>query len=223
MLIYLVRHGQTVFNTQGRIQGQQDSPLTETGIATTQKTALALKDKGITTIVSSCLGRAQQTSQILAQNLGAKIVLDERLNEIRLTPWEGRRKQDLIKENNQEYISYITKPHQYTSTQCEEFGHLMQRTYACLCDVVERYKGETLLLVSHEIALRTLLLAIKKQPVTADFWKTIVPQSSITTVSFDGKELVLNAGDSIYFNPLYPHGQKCGGNVPAKFLTMITE
>ena len=42
-------------------------------------------------------------------------------------------------------------------------------------------------------------------------------------VSFDGKELVLNAGDSIYFNPLYPHGQKCGGNVPAKFLTMITE
>ena len=191
MLIYLVRHGQTVFNTQGRIQGQQDSPLTETGIATTQKTALALKDKGITTIVSSCLGRAQQTSQILAQNLGAKIVLDERLNEIRLTPWEGRRKQDLIKENNQEYISYITKPHQYTSNQCEEFGHLMQRTYACLCDVVERYKGETLLLVSHEIALRTLLLAIKKQPVTADFWKTIVPQSSITTVSFDGKEFSL--------------------------------
>lgn len=191
MLIYLVRHGQTLFNTQGRIQGQQDSPLTETGIATTQKTALALKDKGITTIVSSCLGRAQQTSQILAQNLGAKIVLDERLNEIRLTPWEGRRKQDLIKENNQEYISYITKPHQYTSTLCEEFGHLMQRTYACLCDVVERYKGETLLLVSHEIALRTLLLAIKKQPVTADFWKTIVPQSSITTVRFDGKEFSL--------------------------------
>ena len=42
-------------------------------------------------------------------------------------------------------------------------------------------------------------------------------------ISFDGKELVLNAGDSIYFNPLYPHGQKCGGDVPAKFLTMITE
>jgi len=42
-------------------------------------------------------------------------------------------------------------------------------------------------------------------------------------VTFDGKELVLNAGDSIYFNPLYPHGQKCGGSEPAKFLTMITE
>lgn len=43
------------------------------------------------------------------------------------------------------------------------------------------------------------------------------------TVVFDGKEIVLNKGDSIYFNPKYPHGQKCGGDVPATFLTMIAE
>ncbi len=191
MLIYLVRHGQTLFNVQGRIQGQHDSPLTQTGVATTQKTALALRDKGITTIVSSCLGRAQQTSHIFAEQLGANIVWDNRLNEINLGPWEERRKQDLISENNQEYINYIRFPHKFVSTQCEQFDHLMQRTYACLCDVAKRYQGQTLLLVSHEIALRTLILAIKKQPVTADFWKTIVPQSSVTTVSFDGESFTL--------------------------------
>lgn len=42
-------------------------------------------------------------------------------------------------------------------------------------------------------------------------------------VTFGEKELVLNQGDSIYFNPMYPHGQKCGGSTPAKFLTMIAE
>ena len=42
-------------------------------------------------------------------------------------------------------------------------------------------------------------------------------------VTFGDKELVLNQGDSIYFNPNYPHGQKCSGNVTAKFLTMIAE
>jgi transcriptional regulator with XRE-family HTH domain len=40
---------------------------------------------------------------------------------------------------------------------------------------------------------------------------------------FDDKEIVLNKGDSIYFNPPHMHGQKCGGDVPATFLTMIAE
>lgn len=42
-------------------------------------------------------------------------------------------------------------------------------------------------------------------------------------VSFENKELLLEKGDSIYFNPIYPHGQKCVGNTPAVFLTMIAE
>jgi len=42
-------------------------------------------------------------------------------------------------------------------------------------------------------------------------------------VTFGDKELELSAGDSIYFNPLHPHGQKCSGDVPAVFLTVIAE
>ena len=40
---------------------------------------------------------------------------------------------------------------------------------------------------------------------------------------FDGKEYVLNQGDSVYFNPMHMHGQRCGGDEPAVFLTMIAE
>jgi transcriptional regulator with XRE-family HTH domain len=42
-------------------------------------------------------------------------------------------------------------------------------------------------------------------------------------VTFDDRELVLETGDSIYFNPLHPHGQKCGGATTAKFVTIIAE
>ena len=42
-------------------------------------------------------------------------------------------------------------------------------------------------------------------------------------VSFDGQYFELHAGDSIYFNPMYPHGQRCGGDTPAKFITIIAE
>ena len=42
-------------------------------------------------------------------------------------------------------------------------------------------------------------------------------------VTWEDKEFELNAGDSIYFNPEHPHGQRCGGDVPAKFVTIIAE
>lgn len=42
-------------------------------------------------------------------------------------------------------------------------------------------------------------------------------------VTWDDQEFVLEKGDSIYFNPTYPHGQRCGGDVPARFVTIIAE
>ena len=42
-------------------------------------------------------------------------------------------------------------------------------------------------------------------------------------VTFDKKELVLEQGDCLYFNPMHMHGQRCGGDKPATFLTVITE
>ena len=42
-------------------------------------------------------------------------------------------------------------------------------------------------------------------------------------VTFGDQDIVLEKGDSIYFNPTYPHGQRCGGDTPATFLTMIAE
>lgn len=50
----------------------------------------------------------------------------------------------------------------------------------------------------------------------------LVLKGSIVVI-FDGQEIVLQEGDSIYFNPTYPHGQKCYGDEPATFLTMIAE
>jgi mannose-6-phosphate isomerase-like protein (cupin superfamily) len=42
-------------------------------------------------------------------------------------------------------------------------------------------------------------------------------------ITYDDHELVLEEGDSIYFNPTHPHGQKCGGSEPAQFVTVIVE
>ena len=50
----------------------------------------------------------------------------------------------------------------------------------------------------------------------------LVLKGSIAVV-FEDQEIILNEGDSIYFNPTYPHGQRCVGDTKARFLTMIAE
>ena len=96
-MIYLLRHGQTLWNREGRIQGHRDSPLTRTGIAQAEAMGRALNaeigDPRPWAMVASPLGRAWQTAVIVAEVLG----LDPRgieheacLAEMGFGAWEGR-------------------------------------------------------------------------------------------------------------------------------------
>lgn len=81
---YIFRHGQTVWNAEGRPQGQHEYPvpLTMEGREQAQKLADKLKDKKIKLIVSSDLLRAQQTGEIVAQALRVPLEFDRRLREV---------------------------------------------------------------------------------------------------------------------------------------------
>ena len=93
--IFLVRHGQTVFNAQQRLQGHCNSDLTDLGQQQATTIGLSLKNKLANkrqwTIYSSPLGRAMQTAVIVAEQIGidaSEIVPDARLQEFCLGEWE---------------------------------------------------------------------------------------------------------------------------------------
>lgn len=94
--LYLLRHGQTVWNSRGRMQGQQDSPLIWKGInqarACGDLLARRLERPADYSLVSSPLGRAWQTAAIVAEALGREpeeIRHEPRLMEVRFGDWEG--------------------------------------------------------------------------------------------------------------------------------------
>jgi broad specificity phosphatase PhoE len=95
-MIYLVRHGQTEWNLERRMQGRKESRLTPLGKRQAAAMAELLAD--MTTIeppaawrlVSSPLGRARQTAEAIAARLGLPVEIDERLAEISFGEWEGR-------------------------------------------------------------------------------------------------------------------------------------
>jgi probable phosphoglycerate mutase len=102
-VIYLVRHGQTVWNLERRIQGRGDSPLTELGVRQAHAVGRLLRDlirePAGWRVISSPLGRAAATAAIVAGELGGlPVELDERLQEMSWGPYDGRLRAELEAE-----------------------------------------------------------------------------------------------------------------------------
>ncbi|TGM98517.1 histidine phosphatase family protein [Leptospira dzoumogneensis] len=87
--IFLIRHGETEWNKERRLQGQIDTPLSEFGKEQASKLAEKLKNKGIGLIFSSDLKRAKETSEQISHQLGIKIVYHPGLREIHLGEAQG--------------------------------------------------------------------------------------------------------------------------------------
>ena len=98
--VILWRHGQTDYNVGGRVQGQVDIPLNETGRAQALAGASALAeylaDRGPLTIVSSDLSRAAATAAALANLTGAETAVDPRLRERSFGAWEGLNREEIM-------------------------------------------------------------------------------------------------------------------------------
>lgn len=91
--LYLVRHGETVYNNEGRMQGGSlDSSLTENGKEQAQKLQVFLQESGlqVDAIFSSPLGRAYETAKILNQTWKLPIIQENLLKEIECGEFEGR-------------------------------------------------------------------------------------------------------------------------------------
>lgn len=123
-MIIFVRHGETDLNKQNIMQGRLDEPLNEKGIKQAKQTANQLRNEKFDIIYSSPLKRAKQTAKIIGQFHDAKIIVDERINEIDLGDLTGT---PLIKQNidNLADVEFAKKHHaenfQTMFTRCKQF------------------------------------------------------------------------------------------------------
>jgi len=95
--LWILRHGETVWNVEGRLQGHLDSPLTEKGEAQAraQRQILARVLPGPVPVLSSPSGRAWRTARIVAGGAGLTVTQDPALREVSVGDWQGRRIADI--------------------------------------------------------------------------------------------------------------------------------
>jgi len=166
--VLLVRHGETLWNTEQRIQGQGDSGLTEQGIQQARQTGQRLQHLGITHIIASDLGRTQQTAAIIAEYCQCPISTDARLREISMGVLEGRALTSLTSEEEQWRKSLLNGDATGRIPQGESMVELAQRMRAGLEATRTLPAGSRPVLVSHGIALGCLLGTLLGLPAWAE-------------------------------------------------------
>lgn len=87
--IYFIRHGQTLFNQQDKVQGWCDSPLTDKGIEVAKRLGKALKDYQFDAVYASTSERAFDTANYVMGHRGPQVILDKRIKEFNFGTLEG--------------------------------------------------------------------------------------------------------------------------------------
>lgn len=164
MQIYLLRHGQTDWNNEKKLQGRTDIKLNETGIIQANDAAKDIKEIEFDVVFSSPLSRALDTAKIITENRNIPIIVDERLVEMSFGLLEGTK-------NYLSTLNIFTAPEKYVpGSEAESFEDVRNRAKSFLNDI-KTMPYKRILIVSHGAFCRSLLCLIGNIPIK-DTWKT---------------------------------------------------
>jgi broad specificity phosphatase PhoE len=164
--IYLVRHGQTEWNVEHRMQGHQDSPLTEVGLVQAQWLADAFADKPLDLIYSSTSYRAFRTAEIIKNNKNAAIVQLDEFREINLGAWEGQTQSDIKEAFPEQFNNFWSNPEAYASNGGESYSDVMNRAYGKLLEIISLNEGKHILIVTHTVVIKLLMTHFEHRSLT---------------------------------------------------------
>ena len=165
--LILARHGETDWNREGRFQGQADPPLNAAGHDQAWALAERLAAYPIEAIYCSNLLRAVQTAEAVARATGARLQLDPRLREISQGEWEGMLATNIAIRFPTEWAARQCDPVHARPPGGESVAEVAERVWAATEDIARHYPDGPVLIVSHALALATLLCRALGIPLAA--------------------------------------------------------
>jgi phosphoserine phosphatase len=185
--LILTRHGETLWNIEGRVQGALDSPLTEKGILQAQGLGKRLRSEGITKIYSSDLPRAMQTADQVRIELGlSEILISSSLRELSFGEWEGKVWWELRTLYPDLFLLWDTGPHRVQIPGGESMWEVTHRAWKFIQELLKRHTGETICIVTHGMTLQ--LLVKKALGLSVDQWENVPWQHNTAVNIFDLSE-----------------------------------
>mgnify|MGYP003389995222 CR=1 FL=1 len=151
--LYLVRHGQSAGNAEGRFGGHGPTPLSELGQRQAEVTAGALANEGVSAIYSSDLHRAVQTAEQLAGLIGKPVNASKAFRERDVGVLEGLTFDESKELHPNDYFALVNRNVQHVITNGESYRHLLTRATAELWNILQDHQGERVAIFSHTGAI----------------------------------------------------------------------
>lgn len=198
MELYIIRHGETDWNNEKRLQGRSNTELNAYGIELAQITGEALKDVKFDRIFSSPLKRAYQTAEIIRGERNINIETDERLLEISFGVYEGVPVKDLPKE----FSAFFDAPDKFVPARDgETYEELIKRAGSFINDIVvpASKELERMLIVAHGALNKALMLNLEHKPLK-EMWTGIFQRNCCVNIyEIDGENFKLIQNGKIYY------------------------
>ena len=151
--LFLIRHGQSAGNAEGRFGGHSATELSELGRAQARVTAEALARENINVIYSSDLLRAVQTADPLAKLLNVEIITSSAFRERNVGVLEGLTFDESKQEFPRDYYALVNRSVHHVITEGESYRHLLNRITGELRTIIRKHRGQRIAIFTHTGAL----------------------------------------------------------------------
>jgi broad specificity phosphatase PhoE len=158
-VVYLARHGETLWNLERRYQGHRDSPLSERGAEQARRLRQRLASAALSAVYSSDLGRSARTAEIVAAPHGHLVQTHPGLREIDTGEWTGQARADVlgVPEWAPMVEVYRTRPAEHRMPGGESLADVQARGLAALVEIAKRHAGQSIAVITHHVVVETLL------------------------------------------------------------------
>ena len=188
MQLIIIRHGETLWNKEGLIQGTSDIELSSVGLEQARLLALSLKDQRISAIHASPLKRALKTAEIINEYHRREIQTHPGLMELDQGDFEGVSIKELVSSKKDFLSKWMADPACVKMPNGESLSDLQDRAWKVLETIIRQ--DEDALLVAHNFTIATILCRIQKISL-AELRSTCVDTASKTIINFKNGEAVI--------------------------------
>jgi len=154
--LIVIRHGETEWNREKRMQGTTDTQLSDIGLVQAKALGRRLAPRKFGALYSSDLSRARDTARAIVEQSGHELMIDARLQERRFGIFEGLTAAEIVTRYPEEHARFASRDPDYEVPGGECARKFTLRCLGCLAEIADRHRGEEVVVVTHGLVLDSL-------------------------------------------------------------------